>query len=313
MNHFATTSVLSKLKQSITHTGALALLCAAPFSSAFATSLDLSNYTLTGTYNLPAITASEASAVTYNWDTNSLFIVGDEGEYLVEVDLIGNQLSAMSLSGFGDTEGVTYLGGGEFVITEERLRDAFKLSYSASSTANRSDLLSVDLGASVGNVGIEGISYDPRDGSFITVKERLPQEVNQHMIDFDAGTSSTNSLFDPSSMPVIDVSDVQVLATAPSLIGTEDENNLLIISQESAQLLEVNRNGDILSRFDFSGISDSAEGVTIGADGTIYIVDENGSSPRLFTLAPQVVPVPAAAWLFSSAILGLVGLRRRQQ
>ncbi len=40
------------------------------------------------------------------------------------------------------------------------------------------------------------------------------------------------SLFNPSSLGVLDLSDVAVLATVPSLLGGVDEDNLLVFSQE---------------------------------------------------------------------------------
>ena len=107
----------------------LALACGLPvLAHAAPLSIDLGQYTLAHTYALPVIAAEEASAITYNWDTDSLFVLGDEGDALVEVSKTGVQLSVMTLTGFADTEGLTYVGGGKFVLTEERLRDAFRLT-----------------------------------------------------------------------------------------------------------------------------------------------------------------------------------------
>ena len=36
------------------------------------------------------------------------------------------------------------------------------------------------------------------------------------------------------------------------------------------------------------------------------------STDQFYTLAGNAIPVPAAAWLFGSALLGLVGIKRRQ-
>ncbi len=289
--------------------GALALgLLASGAANAAITSVDLSNYSLIGSFALPSGPAAEASAVTYNSDTGTLFVLGDEGEALVEVTKTGAFVSSMAMTNFGDTEGLTYVGGGQFVLAEERLQTLYKFSYSAGGLLNRNTLQSAVLGPTIGNIGIEGVSFDPRDGTFVTVKETAPQEVKRHTINFGTGAVTSTSIFAPAGLGVADLSDVQVLATVPSLIGTPDEGNFLIYSQESARLLEVSATGSVLSTFNFAALSGSAEGVTIDTDGIIYIVDEG---PNLYVLAPAV-PLPAAVWLLGSGLLGVAGVLRRR-
>jgi uncharacterized protein YjiK len=102
----------------------IALLCIALFAPAAAsaqTQLDLSRYRPTATIGLPSPAANEAFAATYNWDTGNLFVLGDEGDALMQVIRSGAFVDSMTLTGFDDTEGITYIGGGKFVITEERL------------------------------------------------------------------------------------------------------------------------------------------------------------------------------------------------
>jgi len=246
-------------------------------------SLDLADYELSATHLLPPVAASEASAVTYNWDTGTLFVLGDEGDALVEVTTTGAEVSQMTLLGFDDTEGVTYVGDGRFVIGEERIQDVYLLTYAAGGSVARSSLPFVSLGGTVGNQGLEGLSYDPVADNYVTVKEKLPQEVNLAVIDWSVPSGSSAPLFAPN-LGVLDLSDVQVLATVPTLRGTPDEGNLLIYSQESAVLLEVTRKGAVLSSFSFAGIAGDAEGVTIGIDGTIYVV---GETPALYVLTPK--------------------------
>lgn len=267
--------------------------------------VDLSQYELAGRYALPSGPAAEASAVTFNWDTNTLFVLGDEGDAVVEVTKQGELVSTMGLTGFADTEGLTYIGGGRFVVVEERLQDVFELAYTAGGSAASGSLRSASLGPTVGNIGIEGISFDPRTGTYVAVKEKDPQRVVSTSIDFAASTADVADLFTPN-LGTLDLSDVQVLATVPSLLGTADEDNLLIFSQESSMLLEVTRDGVVLSQFDFAGLAGDVEGVTIDSDGVIYLV---GEAPELFVLRP--VPAPGAALAAAMAMVGLTARRRR--
>lgn len=273
-------------------------------------SLDLSNYQLTATYNLAGApffpASSEASAVTYNWDTGTLFVLGDEGDALLEIGTDGSFISTMTLTGFADTEGLTYIGGGQFVIGEERLQDVFRFSYVAGGSADSSSMPRATIGPTVGNVGIEGFSYDPRNGRYVMVKEKTPQAIYDTAITFPSAVDiNPTNLFDPAQLGVLDLSDVQVLATVPSLIGTADEDNLLIYSQESARLLEVTRTGTVLSSFSFAGIAGDAEGVTIDANGTIYVA---GEAPAIYVLTP--IPSPGAASLLGVALAAVVRRRR---
>lgn len=75
-------------------TGLCLTVCASGAAQAAITSLDLSTYQLTGHYNLPSV-ASEASAVAWNADTGTLFVLGDEGDALVEVSTTGSLISTM--------------------------------------------------------------------------------------------------------------------------------------------------------------------------------------------------------------------------
>jgi len=290
---------------------ALAMAAVAPAQAALS-SLDLGNYRLTNTYQLPAVTASEASAVTWNWDTDTLFVVGDEGDYIVEVDKQGNPLSTMNLFGFDDTEGLTYIGNNQFVIVEERLQSIYRFDYTAGGAIGRSFLQSVAIGPTVGNVGLEGISYDPLTGDFILVKEKVPQAVYGASVDFANGTAEVSELVARENQfsqlfGTLDLSEVQVLSTVPSLLGGADQNNLLILSQETPRLMEVSRDGQILSSFDLAAIAPDIEGLTIDSNGTIYLT---GETPLLYVLTPVPEPTRHAMLLAGLGLFGFIARRR---
>ncbi len=309
----------------------IALAACANGASA-ASSLNLANYQLTGNHALDTLGGMglEASAVTYARDRNSLFVVGDEGLGVFEVSLTGQTLGSMAFnwSGTGssnnDAEGLTYLGNGQLVVVDERPQIAYKFGYNAGSTLalnNQPKVAITGSTTSVGNVGTEGISVDPRDGSFYSVKQDNPAQLRKSTLNFAAGfgTASTATLFSGASslFNLNSLSDVQTLSPIDSLAGSAAADNLLILSLDSKLLAEISPTGQVLSSFNLAGVTTQAiEGVTVDHLGNIYLVAENNgsSSPksRLFVLTPAAVPVPGAVWLFGSALLGFITIGRKK-
>jgi uncharacterized protein YjiK len=283
------------------------------------TSINLGNYVLQGSYSLDTLgdMGLEASAVTYARDRGTLFFVGDEGLGVVEISLTGQTLGSMAFGEWPDAstnhdaEGLTYLGNGVLVVAEERLQDAFRFSYLDGGSVALASADYVSIGDTVGNVGTEGISVDPRDGSFVSVKQDNPQAVLGGTLTFapDGGTSTMAPLFDAdAALGVASLSDVQSLSPVDALAGSAAADNLLILSLDSRKLVEVNRSGELLSSFDLAGLTTQAiEGVTIDEMGVIYLVAEDSGTPssRLFVLTP--VPEPGT-WGLMLAGLGLLSI-----
>jgi uncharacterized protein YjiK len=293
------------------------------------TSMDLSRYVRVGRFNLPeptrttppdsvSLLAQEASAVTYDWDTDTLFVVGDGGTSVVQVTKTGALIDSMTLAPgsspqgteFYDTEGVAYVGGGKFVIIEERYRQANLFTYHAGTTLHRTDAQTVKLGTTIGNIGLEGVTYDPPSGNYVFVKEKEPESIFLTAIDFAAGTATNGSptadestnLFDPSLVNTLDFSDVFALSNLPSLAGDPTFNQLLIISQESGKIVQVDRSGNV--KHTLTIVADSGdtisvpdmtmEGVTMDRDGKLYVANEDGGGdadhPQLWVYAPSTAP-----------------------
>lgn len=188
---------------------------AAAFTSATAMAavagVDLATYKRVARHDLPEPTrtaappgselAYDASGVAYNWDTDTLFVVGDGGTAVVQVDKTGQLIDTMTLAPgdspknttFFDPEGIAYIGNGQFVMTEERDRRLVRFTYAAGETLTRTNADTVTLGTWVGNIGFEGVTNDPASGGFIVTKEKNPQSIFQTGIDWEAGTA-TNGL-----------------------------------------------------------------------------------------------------------------------
>lgn len=303
----------------------LALL-AAP-SLVAQTSIGLPNYVVTGNYVLPAQGGMglESSAVTYARDRGTLFIVGDEGLGVMEVSLTGNLLGTMAFNWAGtgssnnDAEGLTYLGNGQLAVVDERPQIAYQFSYGPGGTVSLASMPRVSVGSttgSVGNVGTEGISFDPRNGTFVTVKQDNPLEIRTGALTFNTagGVSGMTTLFSgASSLFGLDsFSDVQTLSPVDRLLGTDAADHLLILSLDSRRLLEIGRDGTICGSLDLSGLTAQAiEGVTVDENGNIYLVAEDSGTgnSRLFVLSP--VPEPGTWVLLGVGALGLLFARWR--
>jgi uncharacterized protein YjiK len=309
----------------LTVVGATAALASpAPSHAAALTGVDLSQYTRVGRFDLPeptrttppanSLLAQEASAVTYDADTDSLFVVGDGGTSVVQVSKTGALINSMTLAQgsspqgteFYDTEGIAYVGGGKFVLTEERDRKANLFTYVPNTTLTRAAVQTVKLGTTVGNIGIEGLTYDPQTSGYIFVKEATPEGIFQTGIDFAAGTATNGSpttenstnLFDPALAGLADFSDVFALSNLTTLTGP-DKTHLLILSQEAGKIINVDRAGTVSSSLMIVKDADnpltvpnqSHEGLAMDNDGKLYVVSEEGGGdvghPQLWVYAPS--------------------------
>lgn len=266
--------------------------------------VNLATYVRVGRYALPEplttalpagtpesnLLCQEASGVAYNWDTDSLYIVGDGGRSVTRVSKTGQLLDTMTLAlgtspqgtEFYDPEGITYVGNGYFVFSEERDRQLVKFQYQAGTTLTRANTQTVKIGTFNENLGTEGLSYDAQTGGFIVLKEMLPIGLFATDVDFAAGTATNGSpttensvnLFDPALLGMTDVADV---ATLP-------DRRILVLSQEDAKIVNISRSGSISSTLNISAdpsdtlsvAAQQHEGMTMDRDGNIYIVNENG-------------------------------------
>jgi uncharacterized protein YjiK len=262
---------------------------------------DLNNYTQTGSYPLQYATSgtnllnAEASGVAYDRDTDSLFVVGDGGTSVVQVAKSdGHVIDSMTLNAgdFVDTEGITYVGGGRFAIVEERLRQVDLFTYVAGGTLHRADVQSVKLGTTVGNVGIEGVTFDPQSGGYIAVRQSQPTSIFQAAIDFASGSAVASDgtpilpttdnppvLFDAAKTGLSAFNDVFSLS---NVVGSSapDYDNVIIIGAPDGRIVKTDRTGRVVSSLYMSATAQN-EGVSMGPDGTVYAVGEQAAGASL--------------------------------
>jgi len=264
-----------------------------------------------------SLLAEEASGVTYDPVTETLFVVGDGGTSVVQVSKTGTLIDSMTLAPgmspqgttFYDTEGVAYVGQApsgepELVITEERESKLDRFTYVPGGELTRAAAKTVVIGSVNDNIGIEGVTNDPlHPNQMIAVKEMGPERIYSTTINWDAETATNfdgheGELFPPADVGTIDFSDVYALANVTGISEAEKEN-LLVISQESGEVVNISRSGHVNSRLaelaepsDTISVPDMTnEGVTMDQNGNLYIVDEDGGGsqahPQLWVYEPQ--------------------------
>jgi uncharacterized protein YjiK len=338
---------------------AVALASIAAMSSAQAAILDLSQYEVAyavvggHSVNYALTNVAEGSGITYNWDRDSLFGIGDGGQ-MQEWNTDAYQRPGIygiwwSTGGRGataplaDPEAVTYVGNGQYVVADERTGNIWKFSYDPTKTITRKDgtqdfimtapdtayHYNVSGGVNWGNTGLEGISYDPITGGFFAIKESGPERVMFISWDFNTpnSTGTTTDLFDPAGLGLETLSDITTLSTVAAFDDKDFRSNLLILSQSSQLLLEVTRTGEVVSRFDLSNIINTEsgkrvttiEGVTLDNEGNIYLLAEQGgtsiSSSSIIKLARSATgAVPEpSTWAMMIAGFGAIGGQMRRR
>ncbi|KRP81908.1 SdiA-regulated domain-containing protein [Pseudomonas veronii] len=226
---------------------------------------------------LPGMEKDEASDLSYNPQTKTLFSVMGKNPFLVELTLQGDVLRKMPLNGWNNPEGVTVMENGLMAVIDERQHSLTIVKVDASTTAlNKADFPSYDLGPSKDqNKAFEGVTWDKRNQQFVLGEERPPalftwkSDGSQTLVGDKQKLANTK----------LDMRNLSALAIDPRT------GHLLALSAESHLLLELDEKGEPVSFMTllggFNGLKNTiprAEGVTLDENGNLYMVSE----PNLF-------------------------------
>lgn len=253
----------------------------------------ISQYRKAATYPLDV---REPSTITYNWDTNTLFCLGDENDEIVEIDKRGirisrmrtNQLKFSPSSYKGDPEALTYLGfnsatgRGRFMIGAERENVSMILEYYRNGD-DTPDWMRVPptivWGPTNGNVGLEGISYDSRDGSYYGIKEKQPTSLIRATNVGTPQQSLTNIDLNDVKWRhgMRDISDLFVMANSAAYADSE---HIILLARAQKKLIEITKDGTVVDSLDIANFNQTTiEGIVMDDDGVLYLCGEGGGAP----------------------------------
>jgi len=226
---------------------------------------------------LPGMEKDEASDLSYNPLTKTLFSVMGKNPFLVELTLKGDVLRKMPLVGWSNPEAVAVLENGFMAIVDERQHHLTIVKVTPETTTlNIADFPQYDLGPSKDqNKAFEAIAWDPRNQQLILGEER-PAAM------FTWKSDGSDKLTGDKHKVVSDALDIRNLS---SLTIEPRTGHTLALSADSHLLLELSEQGKQVSFMTllggFNGLKDTiprAEGVAFDDDGNLYIVSE----PNLF-------------------------------
>ena len=226
---------------------------------------------------LPGMEKDEASDVSYDPQTKTLFAVMGKNPFLVELTLQGDVLRKMPLVGWSNPEGVTVMGNGLLAITDEREHLLSIVKVDADTRElNIANFPKYDLGPSKDqNKAFEAIAWDARNQQLLLGEERPPALFSWK----SDGSQILKGDKQKLSSDELDIRNLSALAIDPRTGHT------LVLSADSHLLLELDEKGEQVSFMTllggFNGLKKTiprAEGVTMDEAGTLYMVSE----PNLF-------------------------------
>lgn len=226
---------------------------------------------------LPGMEKDEASDITYNPDSKTLFSVMGKNPFLVELSLQGDVLRKMPLVGWSNPEAVTTLPNGRLAIVDERQHQITIVSVDAQTRQlNYADFQHFDLGPSADqNKAFEAVVWDPYNKRLVLGEERPPAL-------YSVATDGVSALSDEKQVLPSDALEMRNLS---ALAIDPRTRHMLALSADSHLLMELDEQGEQVSFMTllggFNGLKDTiprAEGVTMDDEGTVYMVSE----PNLF-------------------------------
>ncbi|WP_409285861.1 SdiA-regulated domain-containing protein [Pseudomonas protegens] len=226
---------------------------------------------------LPGMERDEASDLSYNPHSKTLFSVMGKNPFLVELTLQGDVLRKMPLVGWSNPEGVAVLENGLLAIVDERQHSLVIVKVDANTQAlNIADFPQYDLGPSQDqNKAFEAIAWNPRKQQLLLGEERPPAL-------FTWNSDGGQVLKGDKQKLASDELDLRNL----SALGVDPRTgHVLVLSADSHLLLELDEQGEQVSFMallgGFNGLKKTiprAEGVAMDEAGNLYMVSE----PNLF-------------------------------
>ncbi len=238
----------------------------------------LQDYVVTAEALRIADNATQSSGLTFNPDTNQLYVIVNSPSQIHVLSAQGQYLRSIELHGFGDTEGISYIGNNIFAVVSERRGLVSWFTLHPQSKAIEFDPeKSVHLfERPIKNIGLEGITYSAETSQLFIVKERKPKKIYALKWPVtDINSPKITIPWDAEAFPD------WFIRSYSGLSYQADSGHLFVLSRRSRSITEYTPAGLQVGSFSLkAGSADlprairKAEGIVISPDGTLYLCGE---------------------------------------
>lgn len=243
--------------------------------------LDLTSYHVTVEAK-PLANYKNASGLTFNSETGTLFTVLNDTGMIVEFSKEGVPIREIKMQGTEDLEGITHIEKDYYVVADERNNKLWLLRITPDTheiSLNDASLLKIGMHGS-GNKNFEGVDWDSLHQRLIVVKERDPKYV-MAISGFYHPDGDHKSAIEVERLKQYDPVLKWTLRDLSSVTYHNPSGHLFLLSDESKLLKQFDESGHTMGSLalwkGFHGLHKSvpqAEGVSIDDEGNIYIVSE---------------------------------------
>ncbi|MEK6843801.1 MAG: SdiA-regulated domain-containing protein, partial [Nanoarchaeota archaeon] len=240
----------------------------ANINSTYKYSFDLSKYSRV-INNSDLSLSADSSGIAYNPVNNTLFVIHNTvgSESIQEIDLNGNLIRSITLTGFHDTEAIAYAntsgGTHRFIVAEEQRANltAIFINDGTTTFAQSSGIIYNTSLGNLANLGLEGVAYDANRDVFYIVKEKTPKAVYQVNA---TGSPKAFTLFNADSL--LSGQQSTNLSDLSEVYYDNNTDTLFISSHETQVIAQVNLNGTIIGNLSADHMT-QLEGITFDTFG----------------------------------------------
>lgn len=231
------------------------------------------------------------SGLTFDTHTGTLFGIANAPSRIVQLTTEGEVLRVIPVRGGKDTEGITHLGDHNFMVVDEKKNTLWLIEITPQTeevSLEGASHLVLQLDPLHKNLGIEAMSWSERNQTLWVGQEKWPMHV-QELAGEPLAPTHESAAEQLVLHPVREWSSFGLggwlIRDLASMTHMEENDHLLMLSQESGVVVEYTVDGEPLSLLPLwrgrQGLKEAIpqpEGLTVDPQGNLYIVSE----PNLF-------------------------------